>query len=177
MFSNPLIHAPLLLLVAKTILVENEESLSTCQVSLNYIIKIINYIVKHWRCQLIMVFSIFRPLYSDRPVLPLFISYCYSNGMKQMPNHWSTSCDHFLSISNYHSNSFQCNSIIKMGFTKLAFKLQLLTNSSEGFRATLVFWNFKVALKCVQCIWMGNFTHYIYFLQRIEQLRTVASCL
>ena len=124
-----------------------------------------------------MVFSIFQPLYSDRPVLPFFISYCYSNGMKEMPNHWSTSCDHFLALSNYHSNSFQCNSIIKMGFTKLAFKLQLLTNSSEGFRATLVFLIFKVAVKCVKCIWMGNFTHYIYIFTTNRRLKTIASCL
>ena len=39
------------------------------------------------------------------PVLPLFISYTYNNGMKQMLFYCSTSCDYFRAMSGHHSNS------------------------------------------------------------------------
>lgn len=64
---------------------------------------------------LIMVFIIFQHLYFEESVLPLLITYCYSNGyfyhvifmfycyssgygMKQMPNHQWTGCDKCIEI-------------------------------------------------------------------------------
>ncbi len=50
---------------------------------------------------LITVFRIFQTLYFDGSLLQLFINCCYSNGMKQMPNH-------FLGIFGHYSNSITC---------------------------------------------------------------------
>ncbi len=47
-----------------------------------------------------MGFSISQSLYFGS-VLQFFINCYYSNGMKQMSNQWSTSCDHFLDNSSY----------------------------------------------------------------------------
>ncbi|KAL9969130.1 hypothetical protein ACROYT_G021304 [Oculina patagonica] len=51
-----------------------------------------------------MGFSISQSLYFGS-VLKAFINCYYSNGMKQMFNHSSTSCDHFLDNSSSPVNS------------------------------------------------------------------------
>lgn len=47
--------------------------------------------------------------FQHSPVLilpvPLFISWCYINGIKQIPNPWWINCGHFLHIIGYHTNS------------------------------------------------------------------------
>ena len=55
------------------------------------------------RCP-ITVFSIVKHSYVNGSVLLLLISYCYNNGINQMPYHWSTSCYYFLALSGHHNN-------------------------------------------------------------------------
>ena len=53
----------------------------------------------------INLFQHFQPVYFVWPVLALLIICCSSDVIKQMFNHWSTSCGHFLEITGYHSNN------------------------------------------------------------------------
>ena len=52
-----------------------------------------------------MVSIIFQHLQFEGLVLPLFMTDCYGNGIKYMPNDHLTGCDNFRALNGYHINT------------------------------------------------------------------------